>query len=659
MNYSHTKPTLRFIPLAPLVHAGQPSGKHADGTVRELAPADADRFSDGELNVLHKVDDSTNDSGARIFTFTAGSTTALRNIQIVQPVHLDLDPSSYVIAPGAMYDGNRMLVSHQPYCPDNVPLEGVCPDGPLLQSDLPRLTLDSGYRADFAANAFSSPFVGIFDACKQRGYLIEIEIYGAWGVTGVNVLTLPDQPVTVEICLPVMRKIRYGLCKFVPAHERGLDIESGKSVTVRVVLHPVAAKTPAAFLGQLAALAHARRGKAAYSETLTLAAAAELVEAKHNALNWDEANAFYRNSSSPKGYALQTGWTGGGMTAYAMLLSPHAQSRERARRMFDTLCRDGLSPSGYFHGGHSGTRWFSVGFRRPGCWQFSLVRRPLECTRDVLKALVHLRSLDETLNPIWELAARRNLDAILATETRYGHLGYIIDFETGDVRWGDTCAGVFGIEALMRGAAWFDDSRYLAAAGRLAEYYCIRFLEKGIVLGGVSDALHSADSESTYALLGGLMHLYKATRDTRHLDWARQAGDHFCTWVLSYDARFAPGTPLARLGVQPRGAVFANTQNQHGAPGICTASGEALLALYEATDERRYLDALKDLTNCMPQFVVRPGQEDIWGDTPTGCMTERVMTMDGLEPNGYTQQMSTWPEISLLLAARELPAALH
>ncbi len=608
---------------------------------------------EGALSVRHSRCDSNN---ATELCFSIESKIPLHNIQLIQPLHLGLDAASYVIAPGAMYDGNRMLVSKQTYCPE-APTEGVNANGPLLQVDIPRLTLDTNYRTEFAANAFSMPVVGIFDPVQKAGFLVGIEVYGVWGVTGVNLITIPGEPVSVEICLPVRRKRRYRFCDWIDTAEVGMNLAPGQTVTGRVTLIRVSASTIPEFVACVAEYGYEHRGQEPRRPSLSFHQCAALIEDKFNAFNWDEKNGFYRSGINPRArYAVQSGWVSGGVTIVSMIGSDNPVSRQRALRMLDVFCRDALSPSGYFHGGHDGEKWFSVGFRRPNCRTFSLVRRPLECARDVLKCLALLRDQGEALQPHWEAAARRNLDAACGTVARFGHLGYNIDFETGDVQWGDSTCGAFGIEPLVRGAAWFGEPRYLETAETLASYYCEHFLARGITCGGVGDALTAADSESNYALLAGLVHLHAATGKPHHLAWAREAADLFCTWVLSYDAILPEGTPLARLGIQPRGAVFANTQNQHGAPGICTASGEALLGLYQVTGEERYLRVLEDITQCIPQMIVQKGQEEIWGEIPPGSISERLMTMDGLEPNGHTAQMSTWPETSMLLAVRELPA---
>jgi hypothetical protein len=625
-----------------------PLAKRPDG-------ADSHIFTglEGSLSVgqsLSETGDTTE------LCFSIESRIPQQNIQLIQPLNFGLDAASYVIAPGAMYDGNRILVSKQTYCPE-APTEGVNANGPLLQVDIPRLTLDTNYRTEFAANAFTMPVVGIFDPMQKTGFLVGIEVYGVWGVTGVNLIAIPGEPMSVEICLPVRRKRRYRFCDWIDTDEVGMNLVPGQMVSGRVKIIRVEASSIPEFVTRVAEYGHEHRGKEPRRPSLSFSKSAALIEEKFNAYNWDERNGFYRSGINPNArYALQTGWVSGGVTIVSMIGSENPVSRQRALRMLDVFCRDALSPSGYFHGGHDGEKWFSVGFRRPNCRTFSLVRRPLECTRDVLKCLSHLRSQGEKIQAHWESAARSNLDAACRTFERFGHLGYNIDFITGDVQWGDSTCGAFGIEPLVRGAAWFHEARYLEVAEKLAGYYCQHFLARGITCGGVGDALTAADSESNYALLAGLVHLHAASKNPQHLAWAREAADLFCTWVLSYDAILPEGTPLARLGIQARGAVFANTQNQHGAPGICTASGEALLALYEVTGEERYLRVLEDITQCIPQMIVQKGQEEIWGEIPPGSISERLMTMDGLEPNGHTSQMSTWPETSMLLAVRELPA---
>lgn len=629
------------------------------------APLVLSPVSDRELCFMRAADSAaggvtvacsatTDVAGAALIT-NVMSDRPRQGVQAILPLELDLNWQSYVIAPGAMYNGNRFLVSPQPYCPYLL-TEGVTPDGPIVMTDVPRLTADTCYRAEFAANAFTIPAVGVYDPRQALGFLIGVQVYGAWGVTGVNLVTLPGEPARVDICLPVMRRRRYRFCDWIDVdNEPGMTLEPGQPVSCTIRVIPVSAPGIPEFVSQVAEYGHAQRGRERRTPPMSFAHAAELVESKQDAHNWNEANGYYQSQMGANGWILQTGWVGGGPTMLAMALSENPERRRRAVRMLDTICRGAVSPSGYFHGTHDGERWRSFGVKRPGCRAFSLIRRSLECTRDVVKVLALLKERGEAIQPAWEAAAKRNLEAMVDTVRRFGHLGYTVDRDTGDVLWGDSTCGAFGIEPLVRGAAWFQQPNYLETARTLAGYYVSHFLAKGYTCGGVGDALMAVDSESNYALLAGLVHLHAATREPRHLEWARQAADLFATWVLCYDANLPSDSPLGKLGIQPRGAVVANIQNQHGAPGICTASGRELLTLAETAGEERYLRLLQDIAGCIPQMIVRPGQEEIWGELPPGSVSERLMSMDGMAPCGHTAGISTWCEIAMLLTTRELP----
>ncbi len=597
------------------------------------------------------------DNGVEL-EWTVAASRAFENISLQQTVEFDLPWTSYVIAPGVLYAGNRFLVSPQPYAP-YIPTEGVSPDGPILIADVPRLASATGYRTDLAANALTTPFVGIFDPASGRGVLIEVPLYGDWGVAGLTLTTLPGERVTVTVTLPVQRSRRYRFCDWTEVNdEPGLTLAAGQSLTARLRVIPVAAATVPAFIAELSRRAFAARDQGGRTFALSLAEAAQLVEAKQNAHNWNEAEGYYRadlNLGSP--WSLQTGWVSGGVTMLAMLLSPDAATQARARRMLDFLCT-AAAPSGYFYGARKDGKWLSLGGKRPGCRSFMLVRRPLELGRDILKAIDLLRARGEPINPAWTRAAQGCLDAVVGTVRRYGHLGYSVDPETGDVLWGDSTGGAYGIEFLVRGHVHFGRAEYLETAKQLAVYYREHFLLRGFTCGGVGDALMAVDSESNYALLSGLVELHAVTHQTEHLAWAVEAAELFQTWVLLYDAQLPAASPLGRLGIQPRGAVFANIQNQHGAPGICTASGLALRKLARQTGDERWELLLREIVACQPQMTVQSGQKEVWGDLPVGCLSERLMTMDGMAPTGQTSRLSTWCEIALLLASRELNPTL-
>ena len=139
------------------------------------------------------------------------------------------------------------------------------------------------------------------------------------------------------------------------------------------------------------------------------------------------------------------------------------------------------------------------------------------------------------------------------------------------------------------------------------------------------------DSESAFALLESCVTLYEVTHDARCLDMARDAASLCSTWVVSYAYLFPDGSEFSRLGVNTTGAMFANVQNKHAAPGICTLSGDSLLRLYRLTGDDAYLELCKDIAFFLPQVVSRADRPIVAYDgrtLPPGFIHERVNMSD-------------------------------
>jgi hypothetical protein len=112
---------------------------------------------------------------------------------------------------------------------------------------------------------------------------------------------------------------------------------------------------------------------------------------------------------------------------------------------------------------------------------------------------------------------------------------------------------------------------------------------------------------------------------------------------------------FGKAGIHTTGSVYANTQNKHSAPGLCTLSGLGLLKLFRANGDRFHLDLLWDIAHGMPQYLPHPLKP--LGDAQPGHMCERVNMTDweGPERIGETLRMTTWAETSLMLTTIEIP----
>lgn len=93
------------------------------------------------------------------------------------------------------------------------------------------------------------------------------------------------------------------------------------------------------------------------------------------------------------------------------------------------------------------------------------------------------------------------------------------------------------------------------------------------------------------------------------------------------------------------GAVWASTQNKHGAPGFCTQSGDVLFKLYRITGDELYAELLRDVIHAHAE-----------GIQPNGKITERLTYCDADSRGSRGDGGKTgWNETNGALMALEIP----
>ena len=175
------------------------------------------------------------------------------------------------------------------------------------------------------------------------------------------------------------------------------------------------------------------------------------------------------------------------------------------------------------------------------------------------------------------------------------------------------------------------------------------------------DEYNNARRMCAFALLESAVVLFESAGDPRWLEAAETLAAFCSSWVVTYAYRFPANSEFGRLGINTVGAVFANIQNKHAAPGICTLSGDSLLKLYRFTKNEACLELLKDIAYCLPQCVSTEEKPIYsWDVTPkklpAGFICERVNMSDWEGPSavGGVFWGSCWSETSLLLSFTEL-----
>lgn len=243
---------------------------------------------------------------------------------------------------------------------------------------------------------------------------------------------------------------------------------------------------------------------------------------------------------------------------------------------------------------------------------------------------------------------------------KHGQIGQFIDMESEEILAGDTASAAIVSAGLSLAYEYFGEKSYLDTAEQLADLYWTDYLRRGITNGGPGEICQAPDSESAFGLLESFVQLYETTGRKKWLQAAEEAFELAVTWVVSYDFHFPDGSAAAKIQAHTRGTVFANAQNKHSAPGICTLSGSSMLKLYRFTGKERYLERMSRISHAVSQFVSledRPIDTLAGRPLPVGYINERVQMSDweGKRTVGGFICDSSWPETTMLLTYTEIP----
>lgn len=566
---------------------------------------------------------------------------------------------NYVFSPAALYNGNCFQSQRIDYSPRLMHPRDVGLNVPPIITDVPRLNIADGLSCvQFTSGAATMPAMGYYQPAARRGFLITAAQGNALGDYGLEIEESRDRKTAwFTLTSPHVRELyKYQLVdNQFPTDDKPRDFRAGDSVTIACRVYAWQTPDLAAYFARYFELHHRQVRELTFTPRLPFSAAFDLIEDKYNRRNWN-AVGFYASDAIETNRHWKPGWVSGTPAAYALWLGNKPQTRQRVLRQNNWLLPDGIAPSGYFYERClDGTQWIGGDLTKFHTHQWHLVRSSADGLYYAFQLLNKMEADKHDPAEIarWQAHLQKVADAFLKTWNRYGQHGHWVHTQTGEIVVGGSASGAIVPAALVMAAERYQNPAYLQAATDAAEMFHREFVAKGITTGGPGDALQNPDSESCYALLESFMKLYEATRQPQWLQYAQETAHLFATWVMPYHYAFPPNSLMGRLKAESGGTVWANTQNKHSAPGICTASGLALLKLYRATGNRAYLDLLRAIAQAIPQYVSTA--ERPIGKLPVGCVDERVSTNDWLEGNGEIANISTWAEIAMMLTAQELP----
>lgn len=572
---------------------------------------------------------------------------------------------NYVFIPACCYAGNQFDVRKYEY-PPMFTKEEAKVDMPVTITDVPRLEKDGSGKIEVTAGDAATPCVGVFSRTEGKAVLV----FTVQEINGKNVGLAYEQG-EIRITWPAKREYWYKAPHMIKNEEEWVDEPA--EIPVRVL--EFECRSVAEFFRVFFENRKAMGLDAMMPQVLDFDEQFEIQKNKFNTLNWHEEPEFYMVGTDRRKYQVwQPGWVGGSMSGYALMKLGGETEWERQEKtldfLFSTQSECGLYQSVVDNEGNV----YGDRFPDPNGGTWHLIRK----SGDVLYYLMkHFELYGERKKEIparFTEGAKKTADCFCKIWERYGQYGQFVDVNTGEICvGGSSCAGVIP-GALVKSYRFFGEEAYLKAAKESGEYYYHKELSKGYTTGGPGEILQCVDSESGAGLLESFVSLYEETEEDKWLTYACECAHYLSSWTVSYNYRFPEDSEFARLGMKTVGSVFANLQNKHSAPGICTFSGDAYLKLWKWTGDELYLQLAKEVALTISQYMsteARPiydwdlspeerkeGNPEIMEKhrLPQGIMCERVNMSDWETYRciGGVFNGSCWCETSNLMALAEV-----
>ena len=561
------------------------------------------------------------------------------------------DGREYVLFPACAYNGNKFNVLKRDYPPMFEPDEASV-DMEITITDVPRLNKDGSGKIQVTTGDVSVPCVGIFNPNTNKA----IFVYTIQEIDGEN-LGLAYEMGKISITYPAFREEIY---RWPHMHKNVIPYcEKEGEIPYKIVeedCDSIIEFYSIYFKNRKIMGMDDERPK-----VLSNAEQFEIQKNKFNSMNW--TGEYY--DLDTKGQ-WQPGWCGGAISSYPLMKLGGDLEKERAIKTLEHLYNN-QSPSGLFYGFNNKR---GDGYRVKGAEKWLFIRK----SGDALYFSFKHFELMENIPKQFEVGAKKLADLFVKVWEKYGQFGQFLDADTGDIVVGNSTAGAIVPAALIKAYEYFGNEEYLKVAMMSAEFMYKRDVLNGYTTGGPGEILQCPDSESASAILESLTAIYEQTGEDKWLEYAKNAAHLVSSWVVGYNYKFPAESEFGKLGMKTVGSVFANCQNKHSAPGICTLSGESLNKLYKWTGNELYKELYEDITLTVSQYMSTderpiyswdvPKDASLLNDDslraereklPQGFICERVNMSDWESKRcvGGVFNGSCWCEVSNLLILAE------
>ena len=576
---------------------------------------------------------------------------------------------TYIMIPACAYDGNRFEAVSRHYAPmfheDEL---GV--DVPTRMTQVPRLNKTGDSFMDVTTGDMSTPCVCILNKKEKKSFMLFFN-QGDHGLNhGVSLDQIGDSLI-IRLRAPSKRRLVYhwydGIpsCRENPSMDKPLSVKNGDVTTIPHKIYVSDCEDIPELFSQFFARRYDFSSETAHAN-LPFSHFWELAEKQINDTHYLENLEMYtldaQDGRRTSHFGVwQAGWVGGGMTSLAGICEGDALTKERSIKTLLFAARE-QSKLGWFYGcADSNGKVYDDAFSSfDGKYNMVLIRKHVDMIYFLYREIRALEKMGIDVPEKIRESAKAAADAIVTLWNRYGQLGQFINTETGEIVVGNSTSGAMAPAGLCAAYNVTGDEKYLVTAREIGEFFYKNATLKGVTTGGPGEILQAPDSESSAALMESFVNLYETDGD-RWLKCMVDSANQVASWVESYDYEFPKTSEMGRLDVKACGSVWANVQNKHSAPGLCTSSPISFIKIFRATGDKRYLDLARQIAHFMPQTVSYPERPVI---TSKGVplkdseICERVNTSDWEgEKNvgGNIFGACSWPHVAMMLTWTDMP----
>lgn len=619
-------------------------------------------YNKAELKHCEEINSSSNwevrteqtmANGGKLYTFSFTARRDMKDAGVAVAFdRYGWTSDNYVMIPSSVYNGNRQRIVNRSYATGLDKTDYNRKDLALTSNPIPQLSPEFGApsRLEINVSNAATPAMTMLERGKKSGTILLTDQGIEWDKQLLDhaliVEETPDRSIaSFVVSAPGVRERKPEFIGFSKSPDRGIQVKKGDRIVIRVTEITFPCEDVPVLLARfmkdrkLHTAGEAPRNLMPMSEVLTRMVR-NIDDRYYVGDQWE----YYCPENADW---ISYGWIGGLMNTYPMLALGDEDHLRKVKNTFDFGLPRAKGKSGYYYdvlGSDGKVLYRDAAVNNPG---IGLTRKNGDVLYWMVKQFMLLKEQGKAnvIDAGWETNVRLLADAFVNTWKKQGTWGNYLDVETGNVAVYNTTSGAMAVAGLALASGYYNNPAYLEVACEAAADYYDNFALVGFTSGGCGDILQNADSETAVALLTSLMTLYEITGKEQYL---KQAGDlaNLCaTWTVSFPYRLPEDTPLAKLGANLTGAVWASTQNKHGAPGFCTQSGDALFKLYRSTGDTSYAELLRDVIHAHAEGV-----------QPNGKITERLTYCDADSRGSRGDGGKTgWNETNGAMMALEIP----